>query len=859
MKTVLQAVAAIVLVSSVALAADWQVSVDTDSDVTISSKGTPVAASNYVFWGPKWAFAGAKIQVEKGDAAERRLSGTVAGLGIKVAGAVAAPAPGTLRITYNLDAAKELDGVIGGGLEFNLKLDSPSLPAGTSEPVLLDGERGWRWPVGDGQAVTVSFSEPVAKVYFERGQKQKIRAMFYTDKVPQGTKTVVMTVELPKGGEVTRAAGDRYGPADTAAWHAGALAYDKSPVDVSFLGKSDRPAGRHGFIQAKGDQLVFQDGTPARFWGGNIAAYAIFSDKDEIQRQARRIAQLGYNLMRIHHHDSMSWVSPTVIDKTKADSQHFDAAAVDRLDWWIKCLRDEGVYVWLDLHVGRIFKDGDQIEGFDEAARRKGEGKGFCFFNRRIEQLMKDFNAAYLSHVNPYTGKAYKEDPTVIGLLITNENDLTHHFGNLFLGDKNNPFHRKLFLESLKAFCAATGLPPAETERTWLPGSSKIFLNNAEHLFNASMLAGLRTLGVRVPVATTNYWGNDGLHSLPALTDGGIIDTHSYGNAEALSVNPRYQANYIAWIAAGQVAGFPLASTEWNVPYPTADRFTAPLYVLAAASLQGWDEMMIYNYSQEKFAGPPSRPSTWSTYSDPGLTALMPAVAVAFRQGHISQARQTYCLQLDRKSLYYDGLSPQNAAAIRTLAEQSRLVIGLPDIKELDWDRQSAVPAGAKVVTDPNQDFIAPGQNFVESDTGEIKRDWAKGVLTINTPRTQAACGWIGGEMLALADATLRITTAKAAVVLTSLDGKPLAESRRVLLTTVARVVASPGGKMPLLSEPVAGTLTLRSRIAGLKLVPVGPDGAELDAVAIPAQSGAYAIALPAGKGTHWFLLVPDK
>jgi hypothetical protein len=237
----------------------------------------------------------------------------------------------------------------------------------------------------------------------------------------------------------------------------------------------------------------------------------------------------------------------------------------------------------------------------------------------------------------------------------------------------------------------------------------------------------------------------------------------------------------------------------------------------------------------------------------------MPAVAVAFREGHISQARQTYCLQLDRKSLYYDGLSPQNAAAIRTLAEQSRLVIGLPDIKELDWDRQSAVPAGAKIVTDPNQDFIPPDRSFVESDTGEIKRDWAKGILTINTPRTQAACGWIGGETLSLADATLRITTAKAAVVLTSLDGKPLAESRRVLLTTVARVAASPGGKMPLRSEPVAGTIALRSRIAGLKLVPLGPDGTELDAVALPAQSGACTITLPSGKGTHWFLLVPGK
>ena len=67
------------------------------------------------------------------------------------------------------------------------------------------------------------------------------------------------------------------------------------------------------------------------------------------------------------------------------------------------------------------------------------EAKGYCYFNDRVEALMQDFNEKYLSHVNRYTGLAYKDDPAVMGLLVTNENDLTCHFGNLMLGDKNNP------------------------------------------------------------------------------------------------------------------------------------------------------------------------------------------------------------------------------------------------------------------------------------------------------------------------------------------------------------------------------------------------------------------------------------
>jgi hypothetical protein len=55
---------------------------------------------------------------------------------------------------------------------------------------------------------------------------------------------------------------------------------------------------------------------------------------------------------------------------------------------------------------------------------------------------------------------------------------------------------------------------------------------------------GLENVWIRIPAATTNLWGDVQLFSLPALTDGGIIDLHSYGDSEALSTNPRYVPNY---------------------------------------------------------------------------------------------------------------------------------------------------------------------------------------------------------------------------------------------------------------------------------------------------------------------------
>ena len=851
---------ALILISAVfpllpAAAADWQIRTTGDATLEISSRQVPVLTANYCFWAENWKYASARLRLGESNAAEQTFSGSVAGLGLKLGGTVASPAPGKLCYTWNIQSDRDLAGIVGGGLEFNLVPDSPALDGKSSPPVLLPNNTGFKWPIAPGDAVLVEFDKPIAQVYFEQGQKNRIRAMFVGQQLARGKHTVVMTVTLPRGGRVAKTLAQRYGPADTSRWYSGAMLHDRSPVDLSFL--NHKPAGRHGFVRPDGDRLVFADGTAARFWGGNIAAYAIFEDKQLIRDQARRIAQLGYNLMRFHHHDSMAWVGRTVIDKTRVDSQRLDDEVMDRLDWWIKCLRDQGVYVWLDLHVGRLFKEGDQIgEGYPEMLRdgsAGAEAKGYCYFNSRIEQLMSDFNARYLNHVNRYTNLAYKDDPAIMGLLITNENDLTCHFGNLMLPDKNNPHHNKLFDAAVRAFAARHGLPYEQTWKTWEPGPAKLFLADWEYRFNRRMLAGLEKAGAKVPVSTTQMWGNMALCGLPPLTAGGIIDVHSYGKAEALSTNPRFAGNYVTYIATGAAYQKPVAITEWNVPWPAVDRFTAPLYVASVSALQGWDAPMIYNYSQRNFSKP-SRPTTWSTFPDPALTGMMPAAAILYRQAHVAEAENTYCLMLDRQKLYYRSSHPRNMASLRTLVEQSKLTIGLPDTGELDWDAAAKVAKGIRVITDLDRDFIPAGGDFVRSDTGQLTRNWAWGSQAIDTDQTQAVHGWIGGRSIALKHVTFQITTPKAAVAVSSLDSKPVPESNRLLITAVARVVASPGGTMPLLSEPVRGQLSVRAP-EGLKLIPLAGDGTQLPPLAASYINGKYTVALPAGRGTHWFLL----
>ena len=189
-----------------------------------------------------------------------------------------------------------------------------------------------------------------------------------------------------------------------------------------------------------------------------------------------------------------------------------DEASLKKLDWWIKCLKDEGIYIWLDLDDGRQLKAGDRIDDFAEISKGKSAAdlKGYNYVNASIQEVMQRFNEAFLNHVNRSTGLRYKDDPAISAMLITNENDVTHHFGNALLPDKNVPHEDALYMSQAAAFAAVKGLPKDKTWRSWEQGPSKLFLNDLEHKFNVKMIGQLRSSGVKSPIVTTNTWA--GIH-----------------------------------------------------------------------------------------------------------------------------------------------------------------------------------------------------------------------------------------------------------------------------------------------------------------------------------------------------------
>lgn len=824
---------------------------------SVLEKSLPVVTSSYVGWAKDWKWSDTKVRpvYRRGDS-RAEFTGSAPGLGLDFSGTLRLqPRPRQLVWNMRFDSRNSIPDAPGFGIEFKFLLNAPMFPAAAHPPELLAGNRGWRWRSPDGRQVTVEFAPALARLYFERQRSDTIRALFFSA-IERGSRQSVMTVTVDDAVSLTGPARLDYDDIERSGWYADLLPADTSPVDLSFLNSRDRPAGSRGPVTARGAGLVFGDGTPARFWGANLQAHTLFSTTDEnIRKHARRIAQLGFNLVRIHHHDS-KWVRPNIFKNQDESTRELSPASLRKLDLWIACLKEQGVYLWLDLHVGRTFTGNDRIDDFNDLAkgREASEVKGFNYFNASIQRQMQAFNAAYLTHVNGFTGIAYKDDPAVIALLLTNENDLSQHFGNALLGNKGVPLHHRLLADDARQFSKARTLPYDRVMRTWEAGESKIYLNDVEHRFNRAMIEHLRRLGTKALIATTNSWGGMGLSGLPSLTDGGIIDAHSYGAAEEFSRNPRYYAGFLAWIGAARVAGRPLSVTEWNIePFPAADRFTAPLHMAGIASLQGWDALMLYGYSQTPLNGPASG-TNYSSFNDPSLMGLMPAAALLYRQGHVARSRNSYELQPDRAAFFFTRQDPATSQTIRTLLETSRFSIRMPDTPELPWLVNAAPPDGAAtVISDMNRDFIPPGRSFVESDTRELRRDWEKGIQTVNTDRSQVAAGNIGGESIALHDVVFAIRTRKAVAAVQSLDDRPIRGSGRIFITLMARSEPDPATRTVFLSEPVAGRITVAAR-KGLKLYPVTRSGS-LDSPRETAYvKGRYTIDFGKIPG-HWFIL----
>ena len=671
---------------------------------------------------------------------------------------------------------------------------------------------------------------------------------------------------------------------DTAAWYPFNFPLDDTNLDSIDLTRFlDPPAGKHGFLavgraprapragERSGDgsgHFHFQDGARARFFGTSICGSSAFPDRDKAAMLAARLAKYGVNLLRIHAVDA-GW-GLGLIDYAKGDSRHLSDEALDRLDAFVAELKKRGIYLYFDLLDYRRFQDADGLTDASKFQHGWTESiKGATIFNDRLIELQKEFAEKFLTHYNPYTKLKYIDEPAVAVVEITNENSVfyftntaltlpvyadelrarwnqwlaeqyggrdglakawTNEKGECALLADEDPARGSVVLP-MKHLYQDPQKAPFVGERSPARVSAMVrFFFGLERRYYGEMRSHLRKIGVKVPitgtnqtfcpasvyadavndfVARNNYWCHPNVHAKPFFT---------FRNLAVVNSDIAATSNPMAEVASSSVAGKPMIVPEFNFPWPNEHRAECLPLMAAYACLQDWDGLLFFAYSPDR-----KQLEMFGNQSDPVRWGEFPAAALLFHRQDVAVAKNTIHIGYSEADTFAGGPTARQLAVPDGRAPLSPFRYWTYVSKVRNAFFKDTYEGGATLV--PGAVPVPPpaGQTRYASDTGELDLDPGRGLFTVSTPRTKGAVGFLGKSgAVALGEVQITCRTPFAAVLVTSLDGKPIGESWRLLVTAVARAENTgqafyrnktsvpETGRPPVLAEPVDADLRLK-------------------------------------------------
>ena len=173
-------------------------------------------------------------------------------------------------------------------------------------------------------------------------------------------------------------------------------------------------------VSGEDDRLIVKDAhfhaadRRVRLWGVNLSFGASLPTHDDARMVARRLAAAGVNTVRCHHMDTdrypRGWWDP-------AEAKAIHPEAFDRFDYFVNELAQNGIYIDLNLHVGR-----EHSKYLGLAKSNLGYDKISNIFTPALVTAQKDFARTLLTHRNKYRNMTYAEDPAIAIVEITNEN-----------------------------------------------------------------------------------------------------------------------------------------------------------------------------------------------------------------------------------------------------------------------------------------------------------------------------------------------------------------------------------------------------------------------------------------------------
>ena len=310
---------------------------------------------------------------------------------------------------------------------------------------------------------------------------------------------------------------------------------------------------------------------------------------------------------------------------------------------------------------------------------------------------------------------------------------------------------------------------------TWCEAARRdvrLFMADAEKGFIRELTDFLRKdLGVRVPI-TASQITYHGAKIVAETCD--YADIHAYWQHPDFPGRPWDPANWtirntpmelapdadsLLSRAPWRLLDRPFTISEWNIPDPNDYAASTVPFAAIVAALQDWDGVFFFDYQSGENGWDTDRMRGYFSFNgQPVKLALLAACANLYRRGD---------------------LKPLSDVAAGTLNDLLPATLGLGH--RIGIDPKATRPASP----------AAPAGKRLASPDGQVVWDASERTqahLLINTPNSRAVWGLIAGQKFNLGGVQLALGATDrnyAALILTSLDGKPLEKARRILLTAV--------------------------------------------------------------------------
>jgi hypothetical protein len=663
------------------------------------------------------------------------------------------------------------------------------------------------------------------------------------------------------------------------------------------------PAGQDGFIRVEGNRLVAPNGKRFRIWGVNICAGDCFPSHEDADRLAADLARLGFNCVRFHHMDA-TW-GRNIFDPSRDDTRQLDSESMDRLDYLVAALKKRGIYSNLNLNVSRHFKAGDGVRDHELL----GYAKSATYFNPRLIELQQEFARQLLTHRNAYTGNEYRHEPAVAFVEMVNENSVLEGWVGWRLVGKDDPkattwspipisyaeelneqynawLATNVSADEMKAIRDDAGIGANDRVPRLMPNqfekASKLRFHTEARFYmelETRFFEGMKRLladelGAKaVLVGSSDH--NDGVSGYPHVRSNmvfDLIDGHGYWEHPRIGpitwikntpmVNDPLDSTVVQF-ARTPVGGRPYTISETNHPFPHEYACEGFPILTAYALLQDWDGIYWFTWGRGRLldAAQGIQRNGWFDISnDPVKLANLAACAAMWHRQDVAAAEQTIARSYTTDEII---------ESLRMKRDQNRPFF------TPGFARSTALETGTRWTLDgsPASEFppaAAPGR--IEARTGQLgwhHADRQKGLVLIDSPGTQGLIGFVKAGDLRTRNLAADVENDFCAIVLTSLDGKPIAESGRMLLAATSKYALTDSrwkedrqtyeewGRGPMLIEPVSGLIMLEG-LQGAK----GVEARSLSAVGKPLGStvkgkqtaAGWQIAIGKPATTQWLI-----